>query len=472
MSSEVPREKILGIPRDWRFELTKYPIVRSILKSRWMPLIAILVNLFIFTVILMAGVVGGVSAGNYNFGITFVWIVWWVLLMMIMVPFFSRVWCLGCPLPAFGEWLQRRGFIGVRNKLFGLNKRWPKKFRNMWLMNFLFLGVTFTTGFITTRPIATFILLMAIIGVAIILSMVYEKRVFCLYLCPVSGFLGLYSNIAMTEIRRKDPEVCRKHKIKECVLGNEKGYACPWLEQPFKMSRNTYCGMCLECFKTCKFDNMALNLRPPGVDLLVDKKRGLDEAWKAFIMLGIAISFTTIMQGPWGFLKDWANAKTLEGYLMFITSHSILSLLLIPAIFLGFVLVSKAFSGNKEVPLKKVFVNFSYTLVPLGLMAWVAFSFGILLPNGSYVLHVISDPFAWGWDLFGTAHIPWTPVLTGVMPTLKSIALIFGLILSIDIGYKISKQTYASNKEALKGSYPIFIFLTLATIFLIWLNIG
>ncbi|KCZ70349.1 hypothetical protein ANME2D_03465 [Candidatus Methanoperedens nitroreducens] len=466
------KDRILGlIPVDWRYDLTSLPYVRRMFKSRWMPFLPIVLNLFVFTVILMAGLTGGVSAGNYNFGIMFVWIVWWVLLMMVMVPVFSRIWCMVCPLPAFAEWMQRGSFLGVRKKLIGLNKKWPKPLKNMWLMNFLFLATTYTTGFITTRPLATFILLMSIIVGSIVLSMIYERRNFCVYGCPVSGFQGLYSNLAMTEIRAKDPEVCKNHKLRECVIGNEKGYACPWMQTPFSMKRNTYCGMCLECFKTCKYDNMVFNLRAPGTDLLVDEKRGLDEAWKAFIMLGISVFFFLIMQGPYGILKDWANANTIEGYLSFVGIHSVFNLLLLPGIFLVFAYASQVL-GRKDVPLKKVFINFSYTLVPLGLMAWIAFSFGILFPNSSYVLHVISDPFAWGWDLLGTAKFPWTPFMTGVMPYFQIGTLLLGLALSLDIGFKISKQTFQNREEAVRGYYPIAVFLTAATMFLIWLFTG
>jgi len=177
-----------------------------------------------------------------------------------------------------------------------------------------------------------------------------------------------------------------------------------------------------------------VNLRPPATDLLVDRNRGLDESWKAFIMLGIAVFFFLIMQGNIGLLKDWANAKTTEGYLTFVVLHSIFNLLVIPGIFFGFVYGSRIL-GGKEVPLKRVFTNFSYTLVPMGLMAWIAFSFGILFPNSSYILHVLSDPFAWGWNLFGTAKFPWTPFMTGVMPYFQIGTLLFGLALSLDIGF-------------------------------------
>lgn len=473
----MAKDKLFGlIDLDWRFELTQFKLIRKIVKSRWVPLLPIIVNLFIFVIILLAGFVAGYSAGNYNFGIMMVWILWWVMLMFILVPGFSRMWCLMCPFPIFADWFQRgRLFEVKRGKLRGLNLKWPKSLRNMWMMNIGFLLTTFFSGFFTVRPLATFILLGTIILLAFLVGLIFQKRSFCLYLCPVSGFQGLYAQFATSEIRRKNAEVCKKHKPKTCYVGNEQGYGCPWLLTPFDFKKNTYCGMCLECFKSCPHDNMGFFLRPPGVDLLVDTKRepkGLDEAWKGFIMLGVAMLFFLTMQGPWGGLKDMVRATTLKGWLAFISFHAVFSLLVIPGIFFIFVFLSRAFSGNREVPLKRVFINFSYTLVPIGLGVWIAFSLGIILPNGSYLLHVLSDPFAWGWNLFGTANFPWTPIFTGILGYLQGAVLVIFYLFSLAFGFRLSKQTYADLNQARRGWLPMLCLLTLFTLFFLWLFLG
>ena len=473
LQEQEHEHKFLGIiPLSWRYDLTAVPFVRRLFKARWFPMAAILFNMFLFIVILTSGVLGGFSAGNYIFGIMIVWILWWVLLMMLIVPVFSRTWCMICPLPSFGEWLQRLKVFGVTNKLNGLNLKWPRKLSNMWVMNILFLATTFFSGFFTVKPLATFILLGGIIVLAVVISMLFEKRTFCLYLCPVSGFQGLYSNMAMSEIRPKDPAICEKHRKKTCVTGNKFGYGCPWLLEPHSFKRNTYCGMCLECFKTCPFDNMSFNLRPPGTDVLVNEKRGLDEAWKAFIMLGIACMFYVSMMGPWGWLKDWVRGATLTGWLSFVGLHASLNLVVIPGVFFLFSWLSKAVSGAKEISLKAVFLNLSYCLIPFGLAAWIAFSFGFLLPNGSYIIHVISDPIARGWNLFGTAGFPWTPFLTQWLVPLQFLTLLGGYIVSADFGYKLAKQTYIDPRAARRGFIPLLAFLTLLVLFFGWLYGG
>lgn len=468
------KDKLFGLfDMDFRFELTRFKLVRAFFKSRWFPLIGLIVNLFIFVIILLAGFLGGYSAGNYNFGIMLVWILWWVMLMFVLVPVFSRAWCMVCPFPMFGDWAQRGMLFGVNpGKLRGLNLKWPKQLKNMWVMNILFLVTTFFSGFFTVRPLATFILLGAIILLAFLLGLIFEKRTFCLYVCPVSGFQGLYSQFAMSEIRRKDFEICKKHTPKTCFVGNEQGYGCPWLLTPFSFKKNTYCGMCLECFKSCPHDNMAFNLRLPGADLLVDEKRGLDEAWKSFIMLGIAMVFFLSMQGPWGLLKDMVRATTAKGYFTFITVHSLFTLLVVPGIFLAFTYLSKLLSRNKEVSLKKLFINFSYTLIPIGLGVWIAFSFGIILPNGSYILHILSDPFGFGWNLLGTANFPWTPIFTRGLGYLQGLTLVIFYLFAVAYGFRISKQTFQDYGQAKRAWIPMLCLLTLVTLFFLWLYIG
>lgn len=478
----APSGKLFGfIPMSFRFELTKFKPIRALFKNRWFPLIILIVNLFIFAIILIAGFTGEYSSGNYNFGIMFVWILWWVLLMLVLVPGFGRVWCMVCPFPMFGDWFQRRRLFGVSpKKPRGMRKRWPKELRNMWPLTILFFVTTFFSAFFTVKPLATFILLAAIILIATVLAFIYEKRTFCLYVCPVSGFQGLYANFAASEVRVKDPEICKKHTPKTCVIGNENGYGCPWLEQPYDMNRNTYCGMCLECFKTCPHDNMAFNVRPPGVGLLEEPKKmaasfgrqGMDEAFKGMSMVGIMIVFFLTMQGPIGLFKDMVKATTLGGYFTFLAGHLLFTFLVLPVVYLLFAFLSKLMSGSEKTSLKEVFIQFSALFVPIGLAIWAAFSVGIILPNGSYLLHVISDPFAWGWNLFGTAHVPWTPVLTGVMPYIQVLVLLAGLITTLEYGYRMAWRLYGQEVAVKRGWVPIAVFLLGIYSVFVWLFVG
>jgi hypothetical protein len=46
---------------------------------------------------------------------------------------------------------------------------------------------------------------------------------------------------------------------------------------------------------------------------------------------------------------------------------------------------------------------FAFTMVPIAIGYHLAHYFVFLLVQGQYIIPLISDPFGWGWDLFGTA---------------------------------------------------------------------
>ena len=163
--------------------------------------------------------------------------------------------------------------------------------------------------------------------------------------CPVGGFIGLYSLTSSLELRVKDVQVCKDHTTKDCVVGTSCSYGCPWLVFPGNMERNTYCGLCTECLKACPKDNIALNLRPFGTDLLVAKGRSLDEAYKALIMLACALLYSAVLLGPWGWLKNWANMETLDNWLIYAAGFLAINLLVLPGLLWLAVALSRKLTG-------------------------------------------------------------------------------------------------------------------------------
>ncbi|MFQ6091006.1 MAG: cupredoxin domain-containing protein, partial [Candidatus Bipolaricaulia bacterium] len=364
-----------------RFDLLQIGFIRRMLRHRAFQYTLMAASLLFFLVIILTALFG-TPIGSHNFAIVFVWIVWWALLITILLPFGARFWCTICPLPALGEWLQRLSFIRRRNRRpFTLGKVWPKRLRNIWLQNFSFLGVALFSAVILTVPLATGLVLLSFIILALNAALIFQRRTFCRYICSLGGFISLYSMVSPVEIRAKDPKLCERHGAKECIRGSEQGYGCSWMEYPGTLDRNAYCGMCTECIKTCPLDNIAVNIRPFGTDLIVPHRR-MDEAYKAFIMLASAGIYSAVMLGPWGWLKDWANLSSLPHFGLYALGLLATNLVVVPGAFWLFSWLGKLFSGARAVPVRRLFVSFAYTLVPLGLMAWVAFTFSFIFTTG------------------------------------------------------------------------------------------
>lgn len=464
------------LARAQRPNLLRLPLLNRVLGHRLFQFALILPNLFVFTVVILSGLFG-TPVGNANFSIIFVWIVWWALLIMLLIPVGARAWCTMCPIPAVGEWVQRRSVVARSPKRpLTLGKDWPRPLRNIWLQNFSFLTVAAFSAIVLTRPFVTGALLLGFMVVALGLFLVYRRRAFCRYVCPVSGFIGLYSTVAPLEIRVIDPDVCIRHcgvKGKECVKGSAEGYGCPWMEYPGTLDRNSYCGMCTECLKTCPQDNLALSVRPFGADLLVPKRR-LDEAFKGFIMLGAAVLYSVVMLGRWGWIKDWANLGSgsmlhFAGYIALLIGAV---LVVTPALFYATAWLARLLSRATKVPIRQLFVSFAYTTVPLGLAAWIAFSLSFVFINVSYAIPVLSDPFGWGWNLFGTAGYEWTPYFPELLPYLQVPVLAVGLVLSVRLGQRIALENFGNVEQARRSVPPVAAFLTAVTLALLWLYIG
>lgn len=107
-------------------------------------------------------------------------------------------------------------------------------------------------------------------------------------------------------------------------------------------------------------------------------------------------------------------------------------------------------------------IDFAYTLAPLGLAAWIAFSLGFVLVNISYALPVIADPFGWGWNLLGLRDVPWTPIIPAFVPYLQVPVLLAGLAFSIHTAWRISEQQ--ARQRTLQAVLPVAAYLTLATL--------
>lgn len=439
-----------------KIELTRNPFIKNVLKSRYPQLAVFIVMLVGYIFAILAGLIG-TPVGSHNFSIVFVWIAWWAILILIAVPFFGRGWCAVCPIPLPGEWLQRGAVLAPPDKRpKWLNLRVPRIFRNIWMQNISFLLLALFSSVLLTTPNITGIVLAAMLFAAIGLSAIFERRAFCRYLCPVGGFIGLYSQTAPIELRIKDKQVCVTCEGKPCYNGSSAGYGCPWDVFPGGLTKNTSCGLCLECIRTCPHDNIAVNLRPFSADLAKPSTR-MDEAFKAFIMLGSAMIYAGVLLGPWGALKDAAYNVGSSAWFVYAAIFLAIIFVVLPGFFTLGLLQTKS-----VLPLKKRFASLATALIPLGLMFWAAFSLSFVLTNASYILAALSDPLGLGWNLFGTANIPWQPMLTFILAPAQTLALVGGLIWS-------ARTAQKSASEAGVSAIPVIVYCFVATSIMLWL---
>ena len=163
---------------------------------------------------------------------------------------------------------------------------------------------------------------------------------------------------------------------------------------------------------------------------------------------------------------NWAGFGTYAGIVWFT------ALIGIPGLWLVGSWLGKKLSGSHAVSVKDIFIRYSYLLVPFGLLAWVAFSFPLIMVNGSYILSVLSDPLGRGWDLVGMAHISWTPVFPEYTVYIQIPLLLFGLGFSLKRGYEIAQSLYPDKMQALRSLIPLGLLCAGFTFFFLRLFTG
>ncbi len=387
-----------------------------------------------------------------------------------------------CPFGAAGDWVQRRTFYKKIDDAFSLNRRWPVKFRNLSVAAIFFLAITWADFQfnLVNSPMNTAYFIFALLGLVVIVSMIFERRTFCRYVCPITGLIGLYSMFAPFELRGRNKETCKACKEKYCISGNEDGYPCPIFEYPGTMEKNTHCILCMECVKTCHFDepvkkegiisgssnrnNISFNLRSFAGDFQTITKTRMDEGVFVLVLLGVTIFQALVMIRPWAGFTRYLMIYTGASYdsvrfILFITS-AILPVL-IYSIAVG---ISKLF--NREMIFKDLFTGYAYSIIPLGLMMHLSHNIRHLLEEGTGIIPVLSDPFGFGWDLFGTSGYMPAPLLGSNNILLAQWLLMFiGLGFSVSVSKTISRRMFRGNDSAYT---PVLMFIFIFFVFNLW----
>ena len=435
------------------------PALNSLFKARRTQFLFQLPFVLLLFAAVLAGFYG-IQNSSRNLATVSVWVIWWSLLI-ISIALAGRVWCLVCPFGAVGDWVQRRTFYKKVNDTFSLNRKWPVKNLSFALVFFLLITWADFQFNLVNSPLNTAYFIVILLSFVVIISIIFERRSFCRYACPITGLIGLYSMFAPFELRAKNTETCKLCKEKYCISGNENGYACPVFEYPGTMERNNNCILCTECIKTCRRDNISFNLRNFATDLFNPTKR-MDEALFVLILLGITVFQTLTMTRPWAGLTGSIMMYTGAGYdavrlFMFIV------LALLPVLVYSIATAaSKMLTG---VSYRDIFTGFAYSIIPLGLMMFLAHNVRHLLEEGTGLIPVISDPFGFGWDLFGTSGYMPSPIMsTGSILLLQWLLMLTGLGFSYSVGRNISGRM---QKESI--FLPILIFNLLVFAFALWL---
>ncbi|MDA8057760.1 MAG: 4Fe-4S binding protein [Actinomycetota bacterium] len=277
-------------PRGW--DVAAHPRVARVLHNRKLQFFLILPNQLVFWLVIMLGLLGTVVPG-LNFGTAITWYIWFCLVFVMMVVV-GRAWCAMCPFGGFAEWIQRRTFWQRTQKTLGLGRKLPEPIARYGLLLSVgsFLLLTWIEEFFNIagpgNPMDTSFMVLGIVTSALIFFLVFERRTFCRYVCPLSALIGSVGAVGTAAgFRTRDRQVCLDCKTKDCMRGSEEGFGCPWYTWPGSADSNLTCGLCSECYKSCPSDNVGFYLQPPMTSVVAPNRRRADVAWSVALLWGL-----------------------------------------------------------------------------------------------------------------------------------------------------------------------------------------
>ena len=384
------------------------------------------IGVFIFALIVATGLFG-VQSPIKNFAPTMVWVIWWVGLAFI-VAFIANLW------PALNPWstlfrLAERFLPGQQYR------RYPESL-GVWPSVVLFLGFAWLeiVSDFADKPRSLVILIafysvltwtgMAIFGRA---RWVASGEAFN----QAFGLLGRFAVFAVTD------------------SGSERRVV----------------------------------LRPLGAGLI--QFSPMHRSLTAFVLVMLStVTFDGFVETPaWAGFLDWlAQDQTVRPLLLWLQSHGIdlliasktVALLAFPlvffAIYSGFCGVSVKLAGGEV-----AFADFANTLVlslvPIAIAYHVAHYLSYLLLAGQLIIPLMSDPFGWGWDLFGTAQYTMdiTVINAKTVWYTAVAAIVLGHVLAVWIAHVQALGLYTSARPALRSQIPMLALMVLYTMLSLWI---
>ena len=396
----------IDLPAHW----LGHPVVLSVLKL-------IAAGVFVLTV--TAGFCG--SQDPYrNIAPTLVWIIWWVGLA-IFSAFVGNIWAVVNPWRTLFDWADRVYRALTARAGLALRLPYPEAF-GVWPAVGLLLAVSWTELVFPSPAAPANIAWLALgyslltwTGMALFGSETWTERgeVFAV-------FFSLFARLAPTE----------------ASIDKRSGIG-------------------------------GLALRPFAAGLLANTRASVSTVALVLLVLS-SVLYDGLLTTPEWILAEQQLVRLMPslGELASVVVRTV-ALVVFWALFLAAYLavsaiMSKA-AGHRSP--RDIARGFALTLVPIAVAYHLAHYLAYLLTQGQYVVPLASDPFGYGWDLFGTAGYRVNIALVGARFAWYAAvtSIVMGHIIAVYLADVRAHQLFGSRPAALRSQVPLTALMVVYT---------
>jgi transcriptional regulator with AAA-type ATPase domain/NAD-dependent dihydropyrimidine dehydrogenase PreA subunit len=426
--------------------LTHVPWLRQLLLSRWYPEGIWMVMMAFFVPVTIAGFMGS-QARDSSVTLNLFWAWWWPGYLFLFV-FVGRLWCAVCPFMITAEWIRRFSLWLFPRQQLTWNTQWLNRW-GAWLLFGGFVAI-YLWEKLWDLPHHAYLsswLLLTITAGAVIFSLIYERRLWCRYLCPIGGMNGMFAKLAMVELRSTQQVCGSQCNTFGCYKGSSatpvtfvdalptEGQAtggCPLYSHPAQLPDNRDCVLCMTCLKACPNRSVQLNLRFPTSDLL-DYHRGF---WAEVALL--LLLFGGVFMHHAQRILDWLGFPDLplDADHLLTSTPIALALLSIPAMLTyGTHAIARLFDAEQP-----PYLTVIYAYLPFTLAANLTHYIPAAVTEAGQILPVLARTL--GSSGTGFPSLTWS---ADVAAFLQGVTLLSALIFSVYPLLRITQCTLLSN---------------------------
>ena len=230
----------------------------------------------------------------------------------------------------------------------------------------------------------------------------------------------------------------------------------------------------------------SLYLRTPFAGLLQQRPESLST-----VVFALAMLSTTAFDGlratqswvylfwsdPTGIVTALAGARPVavyaslrSWYVGWETFWLITSPFLYLGAYLACIALAKRLTRSPR-PVHELALDFGFTLLPIAFVYHLTHYATLVLTQGLKIISLASDPFGWGWNLFGTATLLKAPILPGMgLVWHAQVGLIlFGHIASVYVAHLVALRVWPTRRKALLSQLPMLALMVIFTVVGLWI---
>ncbi|WP_136796539.1 MULTISPECIES: sigma 54-interacting transcriptional regulator [Desulfosediminicola] len=380
---------LLGLPKTegkWEFNLLRIPFFRAFLTSKKFPTLPQGVVGVVIAATVLALFLGSTEPEK-NVGLIMSWAIGWPLLFFSFF-FLARTWCSVCTLAMPGKQLQ---------SLIKPKKNTPYFIKNYsgWIMAVLCILVLWVEIVWNAyrNPVLTGWIILAVTIGSCVCSVLFSRRTWCRYLCPLGAINAIFAMPSILELRSNRHVCLNRCTEHNCFGGGEVQGGCPMFRHPYLVDNNRDCIFCGDCVKNCRNSSIHLNLRLAPQELWsLQTPRRAD----SFLIVALgAIFFPFALHSEFSTLVLWLNGM-LANYNIWLPNAltgSVIFFLGILIFQIGYYLMVQVQSWKGGMDREFLLPMLGYGFIPLILGGYMAVHFEVFVSEAGSILPAIKHAF-------------------------------------------------------------------------------